>query len=43
MSDGFAEYVKNIKQKIYNICMYAILMWEREQPIGIEIGGVSSP
>ena len=26
VSDGLAEYVKNIKQKNYNICMYVILM-----------------
>ena len=43
VSDGLAEYVKNIKQKHYNIYMYEILMWERVQPIGIEIGWVSSP
>ena len=24
--DGLTEYVKNIKQKNYNICMYVFLM-----------------
>jgi hypothetical protein len=40
---GLAEYVKNIKQKKYNVCMYVFLMCERAQLIGIEIGWVSSP